>query len=256
MKQFETKAERNKYLYENQKELIAEKREVMKFGDGISSSMGTFDVTKATATDEDVVNVTAIINTTNWLDSHKDLHVSGIWTKSVQENKRIIHLQEHRQQFDKVIARGEDLDVYVREFDWKELGLDAEGKTEALVFSSRVRKERNKEMFDAYRKGEIDNHSVGMRYVKILLAIDDEDYPESKEVYDKYYPLITNKEDEQDGYFWVVKEAKIIEGSAVLLGSNSMTPTLTVGKKEAVSDTSKSEPLKDTQSLSNILNFY
>jgi hypothetical protein len=37
-------------------------------------------------------------------------------------------------------------------------------------------------------------------------------------------------------YFWVVKEAKMLEGSAVVKGSNSFTPTLEI----------KSEPLNDT----------
>lgn len=247
--EFKTIKERNKYLVENEKSLVAQKKEVIKYSDGVSVSVARS--TNKSVGDTGVLDVTVIINTTNWFDSHKDVHFPSIWKKSLKENKRIIHLQEHRQQFDKVIARGDDLKAYTKTFDWKELGFDYDGKTEALVFESTVRREKNEYMYDSYRKGEVDNHSVGMRYVKLLLAIDDEDYPEHKEIFDTYYPEIANKE-EVDGYFWVVKEAKVIEGSAVLLGSNSMTPTISV---EAVSDTSK-ESQKCTRKSLVHLNFY
>jgi hypothetical protein len=44
----------------------------------------------------------------------------------------------------------------------------------------------------------------------------------------------------------LVREAKLIEISAVLLGSNELTPTM-AESKEAVTDTSKNEPSNDTQ---------
>ena len=40
--------------------------------------------------------VKAIINTTGLIDSHQDLHIPGIWNKSVKENKSILHVQEHK----------------------------------------------------------------------------------------------------------------------------------------------------------------
>ena len=49
----------------------------------------------------------------------------------------------------------------------------------------------------------------------------------------------TGKEQaEEQGYFWAVTQAKLIEGSAVVLGSNPITPTLS---------NKNDEPLKDTQ---------
>ena len=54
---------------------------------------------------------------------------------------------------------------------------------------------------------------------------------------------MTNKEiAEQYGYFWAVTEAKVIEGSAVVFGSNYITPTLSV-KQHVPNDTQKNEPL-------------
>lgn len=234
----------HKHLVENKETLIAQKKAETKHADGVSLSAPIMKSEAFKSSGEDVLLVTAVINTTNWIDSHKDVHMPGIWTKSIQENKNILHVQEHKSnEFAKIISKGEDLKVFTRNYNWKDLGVDVNGTTQALVFESKVRKSSNPEMFERYKNGEVDNHSVGMRYVKILLAVDDENYPQEKEIYDTYYSEIANK-DEIDSYFWVVKEAKIIEGSAVPLGSNVMTPTLQV---EAAAGTSKSEPSKDTQ---------
>jgi hypothetical protein len=103
-------------------------------------------------------------------------------------------------------------------------------------------------MFEQYAKGYVKEHSVGMRYVKLELAINSDNKwdVEEKEVWDKYYPEIANKEvADERGYFWAVTEAKIVEGSAVVKGSNYATPTISI---EAVKDTPIiTEPLKDTQ---------
>ena len=107
-------------------------------------------------------------------------------------------------------------------------------------------------MFKQYSNGWVKNHSVGMRYVKIDLAINSESEwdKDEKELWDKYYPIVVNKEiADERGYFWVVSEAKVIEGSAVVMGSNSATPTLSVeNKSEADNITSEQEePSIDTQ---------
>lgn len=70
------------------------------------------------------------------------------------------------------------------------------------------------------------------------MCINSEDryYREEKENWDKYYPQVANKKDvDEVGFFWAVTEAKLIEGSAVPIGSNYVTPTLSV--KEPSVDT-------------------
>ncbi|KKK49589.1 hypothetical protein LCGC14_3133520, partial [marine sediment metagenome] len=42
---------------------------------------------------------------------------------------------------------------------WSELGFDFEGQTQALVFESTIKKERNEFMFKQYAKGFVKNHS-------------------------------------------------------------------------------------------------
>jgi len=260
-KEFQTKEELFKALIENKKELISIKKSVTKNADAVS--FGYLDTSvKIDTTKEDMqgqiqnpetLNVKVVINTTNFLDSHGDVHVNGIWNKSVKDNATFLHLQEHERDFDKVItdtAKG-----YVQSMTWKQLGLPYEGKTEALIFESTIEKKRNEFMLNQYANGWVKNHSVGMRYVQLELAINTEaEYDkEYKALWDEYYPIIANKEvADERGYFWVVKEAKIIEGSAVVMGSNSATPTLENKEIEAVDNTSKEEPSEDTQSQSTV----
>lgn len=102
-------------------------------------------------------------------------------------------------------------------------------KLEVLVYEAVIKKERNEDMFKNYLNGWVLNHSVGMRYIKLLFCYDNNDAENSqnKENFDKYYPQILNKDD-VDSYFWAILEAKNIEGSAVVKGSNFLTPVLSL----------------------------
>lgn len=241
--QFDTEKELHKYIVENEKDLHYQKKQELKHADGFATitapliELGKQVIKSEELLEKSSLDVVAIINTTNLLDSHGDVHIKGLWEKSIAENKLIKHTQEHRMTFDKIISDKEDLKVYTKEFTWKELGYDAEGKTQALVFESKVKKNRNGFMFKQYAEGHVDNHSVGMRYVKIATCIRDEDYPEQFENWEKYAPLVANKADlEKTSYFWAVLEAKAIEGSAVPLGSNFVTPTQSVKGHPTSSD--------------------
>lgn len=256
---FKTQKELFDFLTTNKNTLIAQKKAELKRADAISYCPKLIgikkDANKAEGEpgDPNELLVKVVINTTNLLDSHGDVHMPGIWDKSLKENKTIMHLQEHEMKFSAIISDGDELKAYAKTFSWKELGFKLEGQTEALVFESSVKRDRNPFMFDQYHKGYVKNHSVGMRYVKLLLAINDEDYGAEFEAWEKYYPAIANKEQADDtGYFWVVKEAKVIEGSAVPRGSNWATPTISVeSKSEPPKDTHKqdTEPPKDTQTI-------
>lgn len=102
-------------------------------------------------------------------------------------------------------------------------------KLEVLIYEGIISKLRNEEMFKQYLNGWVLNHSVGMRYVKLLFCYDNSDpeHSQNKENFDKYYDSILNKEDVGE-YFWAVLEAKNIEGSAVVKGSNFLTPVLSI----------------------------
>ena len=247
--EFATKKDLFKFLIENRDKLIAQKKAVKKEADCpvIVAPVIVHLKEKANKAEPEPVNmeslkVVCIINTTNFLDSHNDLHIPGIWSKSLTDNKNIMHLQEHEMEFDKIIADGKQLKAYSKTFKWSELGYPYKGSTEALVFESEILKSRNEFMMTQYANGWVKNHSVGMYYVKMDVAVNDEDYPNEFEAWNKYYPQIANPEvADERGYFWYVLEAKCVEGSAVPIGSNTATPTLEIGK-----NIQGDEPLKDT----------
>jgi hypothetical protein len=267
---FKNNKELHKFLVENKELLIAEKKSMMKRADGIDYvPEGSFYDEKINGYKAnnpiDVTNLTElktrlVINSCNWMDSHKDVHIQGIWKKNISENKNQLHLQEHALAFDKVIASKKDLRVVTEIVTWADLGYSFPGSTECLVFYSTIKKSRNPFMFDQYAKGFVDNHSVGMQYVSMVLCVNEPDEPyygAEYEAWEKYYPLIVNKEAaDESGYFWAVKEAKCIEGSAVPIGSNIMTPTLDNNLKTTIEpdkSTQELEPVKSTLSYDRLL---
>lgn len=253
-KQFETKEELFKELKENKADLIAAKKMQTKEADAtfnvIKSEESYTGSTKSETSKAEYINqikAELVINTTNIMDSHSDVHLKGIWNKSAKEQKNVYLLQEHKMSFDHIIS--DNVDVSVKEVKWKDLGFNYKGTTEALTFVATIDKQRNEFMFNQYSKGYVKEHSVGMRYVKLELALNSESKydAEEKAVWDKYINEIVNKEvAEEQGYFWAVTEAKIVEGSAVVKGSNHATPTISV---EAVKDTptETNEPTEVTQ---------
>lgn len=253
-KKFETKEELFKALKENKAELIATKKMQTKEADAffyvvlndVPQTANKSEVNKEENVNQ--IKVEMVINTTNLMDSHSDVHLKGIWNKSAKEQKNVYLLQEHKMTFDHIIS--DNVDVSVKEYKWNDLGYNFKGTTEALTFKATIDKNRNPFMFEQYSKGYVKEHSVGMRYVKLELALNSKaKYDiEEKEVWDKYIDQVANKEQaEEQGFFWAVSEAKIVEGSAVVKGSNFATPTISV---EAVKDTPteiKEEPTQVTQ---------
>lgn len=242
-----------KEVFENKDLIIAQKQNAIKHSDLSSITIPNDGVNKMEDMTSDSIsklNVELVINTTNIIDSHMDCHIDGIWKKSVNETKLFYLLQEHEMEFKYIIADSvnDNLKASTRSLKWSDLGYNYKGNTEALVFSSTISKARNEFMFNQYLKGYVLNHSVGMRYVKMFLCINSEEpmYAAELENWNKYYPNVVNKEvADEKGYFWAVTEAKFIEGSAVVKGSNQATPTL------SVTETKNIEPSIDTQTSGN-----
>jgi hypothetical protein len=255
---FKERKELFDFLIEHKELLIAEKKYFPKYGDGIPF-INTFYDTKSSSYkanmpvdvgSKDELKVKLAINTTKILDSHLDVHIDGLWKKSLSENKNIKHLQEHEMKFDKIIADKQDLSVYTEKLTWKELGFKFKGDTEALIFESSIKKSRNAFMFEQYAKGYVDNHSVGMQYVQYVMCISDPAYGAEFEAWEKYFPMIVNADvAESVGYFWAVKEGKVIEGSAVPLGSNYATPTLDNNMKSSPGLSHEKNPPEVTTGL-------
>ena len=259
-KEFSNEREEFDYMASNQSLIKAQRNSESKCTDSFSMQSYAINNKGERLKSEDesdkdtgVIKIKAVINATNILDSHKDLHLPGIWKKSISEKKLIYLCQEHNLSFKGIIT--DNVKAYTETKTFKEIGYDLEGNTELLIFEAEISKERNPYMYEQYKKGYVRNHSVRMRYVKELFCMNSEesDHTQYKENWDKYYPMIANKEAaEKIRWFYAVKEAKVQdEGSAVVKGSNEFTPTVTVEEvenKQAVDKTLETqEPLKSTQ---------
>ena len=247
---FATKDELVDFLVTNKKSIIMQKKAVLKYADAVSfttpvitkdgSEIKAEPKSSVDLLKQESIKVRVVINTTNIMDSHRDVHMKGTFKQSVKQNKSFLHLQEHESKFGAIIS--DDAKASLKTYDWVDLGYDFKGQTEALVFDSEVRADRNKFMFEQYAKGFVKNHSVGMQYINIDFAVNDDRYPTEKATWDKWISEIVNKDEaERVGYFWAVTEAKVIEGSAVVRGSNYATPTLSTKAEN------ETEPLENTQ---------
>lgn len=260
-KEFASKEDLFKALRENKSILIAQKKMITKESDSTIHYVEIESREKSEANKEDIETIPDVtklkaklaINTTNLMDSHSDVHFDGTWNKSAKEQKNVLLLQEHQMKFSYIIS--DNVAVSVKKMTWKSLGFDFEGSTEVLIFDTEIDKSRNEFMFDQYNKGYVKEHSVGMRYVKLDLAINSESKwdEEEKAVWDKYIDKIVNKEvAENQGYFWAVTEAKIVEGSAVVKGSNYATPVISIQAEKSLED-NKEEPDNSTQKNEKLL---
>jgi hypothetical protein len=250
-------------VLKNKDVLIAQKKAIIKRADSITQSVSIDSKKLATIKAEmndpememGVLKAELIINTTNLIDSHMDCHIPNLWNKSIKEQKTFFLLQEHEMEFDKIISDSvnDNLKASTKEFSFSELGFNFKGNTQALVFTTDINKKRNEFMFNQYKNGYVLEHSVGMRYVKIYLCVDSDEpeYSAEKEAWTKYYPVVANKEvADKYGYFFAITEAQFIEGSAVVKGSNYITPVISITENKDIEPTivtQISEPTLVTQ---------
>lgn len=256
-KSFETKEDLFKALKEN-KDLIvnAKKSQILKSCDkGISVKTKCIDVSKVSnETNKELFKddnyYYIVTNTTGILDSHKDLHVKGIWNKTAKEQNRKNYLVDtHYMSMGTTIARKEHVEMFVTELPYSSIGKDYEGTAEALIYKVPKDKVINQVAKDWLDSGDDIEASVRMQYVNVQLAMNSlskSDEAEKKN-YDDYLPSIANKSDfDEIDYFWIVKEAKNKgESSLVLQGSNHVTGQVNIepsqdtqNNKEVVTDTS------------------
>jgi hypothetical protein len=221
-----------KQILQDKKKAIRLKKEALKECDSVN--IKSLEVKLGAANKADSaksITRTIIGNTYNYMDSHDDVHIKGIFSKSISENgKNIVHLHDHIHQLTAQVGLLEK--VYEQDVKWSVLGIDKKGYTTALLMDSEISKDLNPQIFTLYEAGKVQQHSVGMRYVKLDLAVNHED-PKTEEekteleTFNKYIDLIANQEKVIDqGFYWAVSEAKLIEISCVIRGSNELTPTL------------------------------
>ena len=227
--------DRIKYVVANKIDIINLKKSITKNGDcfGVNNfEKSVFDaISKGEqnkGADTGVVSKTIIGNTYNWLDSHDDVHIDGLFTKSINENKsNIMHLHDHLQRLSAKV--GIPQNVYEKAVPWVELGVNKSGNTTCLLMDSEVIKDLNPSIYYQYCNKQVNQHSVGMQYVKLFLCVNSMEANYKKEFanWNKYIGFLGNPEKAIDqGYFFAITEAKLKEISCVTKGSNELTGTL------------------------------
>jgi len=258
-KEFATKEEMFKELISNKELLIKEKlsQTYKSFEKGLGLVANQETIAKALETNKafkmDSDYYYFVVNSANILDSHGDVHVKGNWDKTVKEQQGKVYLVfDHNLKRSEIIAMKEDIEMFTADVPFSLIGKSYEGSSYSLIYKVAKNKIVNKEAKEWLENGYSLEASVRMQYVKIDLAIDSKEQgnEKEKETFDKYIDLIANKSDyESIDYFWVVKEAKnVYESSLVLFGSNSATGVAQENKSEAEEITSeKEEPTEVTQ---------
>ena len=240
-----------KYVLENQHEIIAlKKMETKIFVKSIDSMPKNAITTKAyTTTNKDTDSTifrTIVGNTYNWMDNHDDAHFKGTFTKSISETDKIFFYHDHQHMTSAKVGKFDK--VYEEEVSWSDYNINKAGTTISLLADAQIKQAYNPAIFEQYKDGEIDQHSVGMIYVQIQLCAQTKEDKKAQSAWDKYYPLLGNQDRaDAKGYFFAVTEAKLKEISCVTQGSNELTPTRQLEPTKAV--TPNIEPLKDTQQI-------
>ena len=268
-KEFESKSDLFKALVENESFIIdAKKSQVYKsFEKGLQVVSDQKTIEKAFNDSEKGIKFDSdyyyfVVNSANYLDSHNDMHVDGNWNKSVKDQNGKVYLVWHHDfsKTENIIAFPEDIEMMTSKVAWSLLGKSYEGETYSLIYKVKKDKIVNENVSKWLKEGRKLQLSVRMQYIKLETAFnsDDEDYSKQTENYNKYYPLIANKDEFKEiEYFFIVKEAKnVMESSLLPFGSNSATAEIsqTENKTEADNITSEQEePSIDTQKQEKLL---
>ena len=255
-KRFSNKQDMFKALKENKQEIISLKlKSIQKSADkGLGIKVKSVDVTKLVHTTKGIITddnyYYIAVNTTRVLDSHSDLHMDGIWNKTVKEQQGKNYLVlDHDLSVSSVVAKKENVEMFIAEIPFSSIGKSYEGNTQALIYKIAKGDIINPLAKDWLESGSDIEASVRMQYVKMDLAMNSEDADDVEELknYNDNVSSIANKSEFAElDYFWIVTEAKNIgESSLVLNGSNSATGV--IEDIEPSIDTQKGEPSNDTQ---------
>ena len=194
------------------------------------------------------------INSTHWLDSHQDVHIKGCYTRTVkQQQGRVYYIDTHLKGLSNIIARKAKIEMFYDDIDWRLLGKDLKGTTEALFF--KIAEENVKaDYLQLIKEDKELQNSLAMTYKKIGMALKSNDpaFSYNNDLYEKYINTIGNKEQAiKDGVFFAVEELAIMgEGSLcpVVGGSNSATSVIQIDNIQSEKSPVENEAEKSLQS--------
>jgi hypothetical protein len=240
-----------KFLIENKSALIAQKKSMaIKYSMPISSNVDRLVIDKEgklkalgdgvpVITNSNELWVKTVANACYWVDSDMDVLIKDSSKKTISQRKGLlVHLHDHVHEVEAQV--GDVQDVYLEDVALRKLGLNKSGTTQCIIFETLLQRDYNPRVFDLYKAAKIKQHSIGLQYVRIELAINAPEYEKEMDFWNKYYGDILNKDVvDEAGFFWVVQEIKLLENSCVLFGANELTPTLEIGKNDHSTGTAK-----------------
>ena len=252
---FETKEAMLKALYDNKENIISLKKghiyKSHEKGQGVDLRY-YHDETKKVYSCKELVNVEdfdkgylyPVISNVNYMDSHKDVHLTNSMNRTVKHQKGKIHyVLDHELKTGKIIAYPKHLEMMIKEIPWISLGKNFDGNTQALLFKTKKQPYTPKEALQVIDMDLPTQHSIRMKYIDISLGIKDrgKDWEDANKEWDDNISKVVNKSlAEEDGYIWFVKELGIVsEGSMLPQGSNDATPLFY--KPESAKSTSETE---------------
>jgi hypothetical protein len=248
------------FLIKNKKELIQQKKNVLKWTEPVSFDTVIMQIAKQSsekaagspieqAPGYGQLNVKVVANAAWWCDSQMDVLTDKSYDRSVmQRGPMIPHIADHN--WKSTAHVGDVKKVYTQLIPLTELGLTQNGKTTALIFETLVKEDYNAETYKFYKNGKINQHSIGLQYFAIDLAINDPDCEKEIDFWNKYIDKIINKDYVSEiGYFWLISDIKVMENSCVLFGANALTPTLEMDEEHKSTqpdpaETTQDDPLK------------
>lgn len=236
---FANKAETFAYLRKNVSTIIAQKKSLPIKSDIFE--WGCLPVNKKSRVKEDgsmlgpdEIQVDAIANLSGWCDSYMDVMIKDNWNKTITDKAIVYHLKNHKYETDYIV--GKDPELYTKVFPMEYFGITSDvKKAQALMMKSIVTKDYDKKTFILYRDNQIKQHSIGLRYIQIVLCLDStlEEDVVYKKNWDKYYPGVINKDVvDTYHYFFAVIESQILENSCVLFAANKNTGVYATSSKK------------------------
>lgn len=171
-----------------------------------------------------------IISTTNYMDSHGDVHINGCFDETVEVKQgSIYYIINHDLAIGSVIGMPKDVSMSVESKTWKQLGRDYGGSLQVLQFTVGLKGYANDAFVKSVNAGMPIENSIRMRYDDMVLCVNNPEYKAEYTAWKKYIKNVANSDKaEKQGYFWAITKLSIEkEGSAVLFGSNNATPIQT-----------------------------
>ena len=237
-KTYSTKEELFADLKDNLELIIDKKRtEVYEsYKKGQSTNLKPIDVSKFDLEQQKALKLDDnyfyfVFNTTRILDSHEDVHIDGLWKKTIQEKQfKNYVVTDHELEVLNTVVRKEYVEIFTAKIPFSLIGKSYNGNTEALIYKFPKDKVQIPIVKEWLESGDALEGSVRMKYIKCVFCIDSNN-PEDEEFksnYDKYIDYIANKEDfEYIPYFFAVLEASNERESSVLIdASNKATGKL------------------------------